>query len=1337
MKNCMGTKHPSSFNRQPENSPPVTPSNHVKKIRARLPHVMERDRHPFAGRLKNILKKSKGRDPDEKTTQQLKSLRKRVEASISEKDRRLQDLPKVSFPENLPITAKKDAIVHAIREHQVLIISGDTGCGKSTQIPKMCLEAGRGIGGKIACTQPRRIAATTIARRIAEELGEELGKSVGYKIRFKDRTSRYGYIKIMTDGMLLAETQQDPRLNEYDTIIVDEAHERSLNIDFILGILKNLLIKRKGLKLIITSATMDTEKFSEAFGGAPVIQVSGRRYPVAVEYLPVDPEKQDRGESTYVDMAIKGVEMVRNRGQAGDILVFMPTEQDIIETCDRLEARNLFPPEAGLILPLFARLPNSRQRRIFAPFAGQKIIVSTNVAETSLTIPGIKIVIDTGLARISRYLPRTRTTSLPVSPISKSSADQRKGRCGRLENGICIRLYSQEDYDARPEFTDPEILRSNLAEVILRMISLRLGHIASFPFLDRPNPRSIKDGFDLLVELGAVVRKNGGVSLTEKGRIMAKMPIDPKISRMTLEAQEEGCIREVAVIASALSIQDPKERPLEKAGQADQKHARFKDPDSDFITLLNIWNHYHRSWETLRTQNKMRKFCREHFLSFVRMREWYHIHQQLSSILEEQGIKDQNPYEDRKGKNRYAGIHRSILSGYLSNIAVKKDKNFYLAARGREVMLFPGSILFNKGPEWIVAADMVKTSRLFARTAAKINPDWLERLGGDMCKSSYSNPHWEKKQGEVRAWEQVSLYGLVIVPRRSISYGSIDPAASHHIFVRSALVEGHVKKGFPFLDHNLGLIEKIRRLEEKVRRRGMLVGDDVMAEFYSSRLAGVYDIQTMEKVIKERGGDGFLKMTEADIVITYPAETELAQYPDEMTVGSSAIKFSYKFAPGKPDDGVTMKVPSSMSSYVSPDHLDWVVPGLFREKITALIKGLTKHYRKQLVPVSKTVDIIMAEMERRSEPLLSTLGRFIYRRFGVDIPASQWPVSEIPDHLNMRISITDHRGREIRSGKDASILNEYAPCLSPAQIEPDTWEKTRAEWEKNGIVSWDFQDLPETISLGSGLLAYPGLEPAAKGVNLCLFKNSREASETHKRGVKALFMIRFRKDLKSLKKDLKLPEAISAKAAYFGGDRTVERGMLDNIMDRFFLLNIRTIAAFEAHTSAIGRSILSEGRSLKERTERVLDAYHNVRQNIYTIQTANRANPWVQAFASRLTRELEGLVPKDFLDRYTPDRIAHLPRYLKALKIRAERGVYDREKDQEKADRLRPFTEALRKNLADISSHASLEKRKSFEEFFWMVEEFKVSLFAQELKTPFPVSAKRLEKKLREVERMV
>lgn len=583
----------------------------IKKIRSRISHAMEKDQSAFSRRLNRILTKHTGSDLTEKAIQQLIILEKNIGTSISRKQLRVKNLPNLSYPETLPITSRKDDIAETIRNHQVVIIAGDTGSGKSTQIPKMCLEAGRGIERKIACTQPRRIAATTIAARIAEELGEEIGHSVGYKIRFKDRTSPDGYIKVMTDGMLLAETQQDPSLHAYDTIIVDEAHERSLNIDFILGILKTLLERRRDLRVIITSATIDTEKFSAAFGGAPVIEVSGRRFPVTVEYLPVDPRLQETGDVTYVDMAVNAVVKVCGRGPFGDILIFMPTEQDILETCDRLEGKQL---KNATILPLFSRLSGAQQRRVFQPVSGRKIVVATNVAETSLTIPGIRFVIDTGLARILRYIPRTRTTSLPVSPISRSSADQRKGRCGRLENGTCIRLYSEEDYDSRPEFTEPEILRSNLAEVILRMISLKLGDIGAFPFLDSPNPRSIKDGFDLLVELGAVVRRNGTVFLTDKGRLMARMPVDPKISRMIIEARKEGCVHDIAVIASALTVQDPRERPMEKAAHADQMHARFKDVGSDFVTLLNLWNSYHRSWETLKTQNRIRKFCREHFL---------------------------------------------------------------------------------------------------------------------------------------------------------------------------------------------------------------------------------------------------------------------------------------------------------------------------------------------------------------------------------------------------------------------------------------------------------------------------------------------------------------------------------------------------------------------------------------------------------------------------------------------------------------------------------------------------------------------------------------------------
>ena len=1261
--------------------------------------------------------------------------KKRIKRSVAEKQLRLRHRPRVSFPENLPITAKKTEIIDAVRKFPVVIVAGDTGSGKSTQIPKMCLAAGRGIDGKIACTQPRRIAATTIAGRIAEELGETVGASVGYKIRFKDRTHKQGYIKILTDGMLLAETQQDPQLYEYDTIIVDEAHERSLNIDFILGILKNLLKKRKDLKLIITSATIDTEKFSRNFDNAPVIQVSGRRYPVAIQYRPVDPELQEKGDMTYVDAAVKTVQDICHSGAFGDILIFMPTEQDILETCERLEGRAL---KSVTILPLFARLPGPRQALVFKSANKRKVIVSTNVAETSLTIPGIKYVVDSGLARISRYLPRTRSTSLPISPISKSSADQREGRCGRLENGICIRLYSEEDYESRQEFTDPEILRSNLAEVILRMISLKLENISKFPFLDKPNPRSVKDGFDLLVELGAIIRKNGKPILTPRGRMMAKMPIDPKISRMILEAESKGCVYDVAVIASALSIQDPRERPPEKAAQADQIHGQFRDAGSDFITLLNIWRQYHSSFKTLKTQNKLRKFCKTHFLSFVRMREWHHLHDQISNILKSQGIRNENQQNLDTPKDRYAAIHQSILSGYLSNIAIKKDKNMYQAARGREAMLFPGSTLFNKGPDWIVAVEMVKTSRLFARTAAKIDPEWLETLGGNLCKSTYSNPHWEKKAGQVRAFEQVSLYGLVIVPNRLKSYGSIDPVVSHEIFIRSALLEGEIKKKFRFLIHNQALVEEITQVEEKVRRRGIRVSDERMETFYSSRLPGVYDIRTLLKEIKKQGGDDFLKMTRSDVIAEVPDQDEVAQYPDEMTVGNSAFQFSYKFRPGKPDDGVTLKVPLNQASEVSPHHLDWGVPGLFKEKITALIKGLPKRYRKQLVPVSHSVDIILCEMEKSRDPLISTLGKFIYERFGVDIPAVAWADSHIPEHLQMRVSIRDHRNRELKSARDASILSRLPKIdIKQTEQQSDVWQKAAAQWEKQGFVTWDFQTLPEIISLTPDLAAFPALSPGENSVEIRLFKTRREALGCHLKGVRNLFMLHFRKELKLLKKDLRIPAHLSSKTVDFGGPKSVENAMFDTLVSRFFDHDIRTKTAFNDTVDDVAHEIFPSGKQLMELTEQVLSSYHHATQVIHRVKVKNKTNIPAADLCKRLLTEMGALVPRDFVERYPMERLPHLPRYLRALEIRAERGAYNPDKDRKKEILILPLKKALKENLADITSSASPLKRRAFEAFFWMVEEYKVSIFAQELKTAIPVSAKRLDEKMRELERLV
>ena len=1291
----------------------------IEKIQSLVPDMMLRDQRKLLRQLKGLRR----RPGDLKA--RLDSLESWAEASVAERKTRRENKPTVTFPADLPITSKAQEIIRLIKEHPVVIVSGETGCGKSTQIPKMCLQAGMGTAGKIGCTQPRRIAAITIAHRIAQELGEEIGRSVGYKIRFRDRTSPRAFIKIMTDGMLLAETQADPGLSEYDTLIIDEAHERTLNIDFILGILKTLLPSRPGLKVIITSATLDTDKFSAAFGGAPVVHVAGRLYPIDVEYMPVDPEQEEQGETTYIDMAVKAVDTLRAKKRFGDMLVFMPTEEDILETCERLRGRQ-YP--ATQVLPLFARLPASEQGRVYTA-TGSKIVVATNVAETSLTIPGIKYVIDTGLARIPRYLPRTRTTSLAIGPVSRSSADQRKGRCGRVQNGVCMRLYSEEAYESRPVFTSPEIQRSNLAEVILRMLSLKLGHPSGFPFLDPPSERSIKDGFDLLVELGAVVKAGQDFRLTERGKMMARMPLDPRIARMLLEAAQEGCLEETAVIASALSIQDPRERPAEKALQADQMHAPFKDPDSDFLTLLNIWNRYHREWETLKTQNQMRKFCTTHFLSYTRMREWVYTRDQIAAILKEQRIVARK----LQGAPRYDSLHRSVLSGYLSNIALRKEKNLYLSTRGREVMLFPGSTLFNKTPGWIVAAEIVKTSRLFARTAAKIDSGWLEALGGELCRSSYSEPYWDKHRGEVRAFQQVTLFGLVIVPRRSVSYGSINPKEAHEIFLQSALVEGNMEKPLPFLIHNKNLVAELRAIEDKLRRRDILVSDTAIAGFYSERVKGVCDAAGLKKMIKEKGSDDFLRLTKKDLLQTMPEEEELVGYPDEFRAEGRAYPCKYAFAPGRLEDGVTVKVPAGLVSTIPAECLDWGVPGLLREKVTALIKGLPKRYRKLLVPASQTVDVILENMERGEHSLVNTLSAFVYSHFGVDIPATVWSEVEVPEHLRVRVAVVDHAGKELDAGRDIHLLSRsdrqrQAPESSAA------WEKGRKRWERKGITTWDFGELPESLSLAENLVAYPALEPCEESVSLLLFRNREEALASHRKGVRWLLARHFAKDLKYLRRNLTLPQDAATAARHFGGADALQEAMFEHLVSRSFEENFRKAEEIEEAFRTMGPVIMERGSALKDQVLKILDAYHEVQTTLRAMRGAKNTD---QALALKIQEELSALVPLDFLKLYDADRLNHLPRYLKALQVRAERGANDPEKHRLRTAQVEVFAGSLRRLTQNLSPYASGAKRVALEDFRWMIEEFKVSLFAQELKTAFPLSRKRLEQKEREIERMV
>ncbi len=1335
------------------------PSNN-KKLDALLSAAMHADRIEAERGLRKVkqLRRKGGQAEQVKTL--LAGVEARLTQSVKRRAWRLTHVPALNYQPDLPITARKDDIIAAIKKHPVVIIAGETGSGKTTQIPKFCLAAGRGMAGMIGCTQPRRIAATTVSRRIADELSVDLGQAVGYKIRFKEKAGRNTFIKIMTDGILLAETQNDPYLNAYDTIIVDEAHERSLNIDFVLGILKNLLTRRRDLKLIITSATIDTEKFSKAFGNAPVIEVSGRMYPVETRYLPEPRGKNDDTDLSHIESAVTALDKLQREGPYGDILVFMPTEQDIRECCSLISGKKY---RNTTVLPLFARLSSGEQKKVFTRFAGRKIIVATNVAETSITIPGIKYVVDSGLARMSRYTPRYRITALPIVPVSRSSADQRKGRCGRVADGICVRLYTKEDYLARPLFTKPEILRSNLAEVILRMIHLGLGDIDFFPFIDRPADKSIQDGFQLLLELGAIKKTgtstarrretsardrkhppNGAYRLTTVGRLMAKLPIDPRLSKMIIEAGQKGCLEEITVIAAVLSIQDPRQRPAEKKQAAHEAQAVFSDPQSDFITLLNIWKRYADAGGLRKSAAKLKKFCKSHYLSFRRMREWLDIHHQLTFILQENGLKKkkapvvEKPPPQSAFSGLYTAVHKSILSGFLSNIARQKEKQYFQGAHDKEVMIFPGSGLFKKPGSWIVAAEFVETSRLFARTVANIDVAWLEDIGGSQCRRTHRDPHWEKNRGAVVAAEQVSLYGLIIVPGRPVSYGPIDAAEAAQIFIRQALVAGEVKTPFGFLRHNLELIEEIRGMEDKFRRRDILVHEEQMADFYNCRLDRVYDTRTLKKLIRQQGGDDFLRLDKNDLLRYTPNPDEMNLFPDKVRLGTRAFECLYQFEPGKHDDGLTVKIPSADAPTVDRSRLDWLVPGMVREKVAMLIKSLPKEYRKRLVPVNATVDIILKEMPETDTPLIVALGGIIHQRFGVDIPASAWPLDSLPDHLKMRIEIVDSRNRVIHQGRGSTLLDE------PLTINAASREFSRLKqaWEKTDIQTWDFGDIPEQVALKDGIgvewTTYPGLEADGNTINLRLFQDKARALASHREGVAALYARKFSRDLKFLKQNLRLPPQMDPPVHYFGGRKKVEQRIYSHTVKHMFSLDIRKASVYmrrEEHFATEG--IHTRGQKEVQGIVAVLNAHHEARTVIHRLEAANRRKVQILNFLEELRGDLANILPEAFIDLYDLSRLAHIPRYVKAIAIRAQRGVDNLEKDRQRGHDIRAVDKALNTLIRDLDDTTSNEKRVAVEALFWHIQEYKVSVFAQELKTAVPVSKKKLEQQIKAIERMI
>jgi len=1293
----------------------------VAEIEAQLEHVMLQDRVRLSERLR------RARGSRNNRTKDLLNIKKAAGISSRLFEKRASLFEQIEYPDGLPILDRRKEIVQLIRDNPVVVIAGETGSGKTTQLPKMCLEAGRGVGAKVACTQPRRVAALSVSRRIAEEMGATWGKEVGCKIRFRDQTAPETLIKMMTDGMLLAEIQNDPDLLEYDTIIVDEAHERSLNIDFLIGYLRRLMEKRPDLKIIITSATIDTEAFSKAFGDAPIVEVSGRMFPVEVIHRPLEEILGEQDDFTYIDGAVEAVQEVMETSQRGDILLFMPSEKDIHETRRRLEGRRFKHTE---VLPLFGRLTASEQQRVFSTQKFRRIVVATNIAETSLTIPGIRYVVDPGLARISRYNPRTQTQRLPIEPISQSSARQREGRCGRLEGGICIRLYSEQEFDSRPEFTQPEIHRANLAEVILRMMALKLGDVASFPFIDAPRPQSIQGGYLLLKELGALDAQN---NLTEMGREMSRLPISPTVSRMVLHAEKEGAVREVLVIASAISIQDPRIRPEGEEKQADQAHGRFRNRDSDFLSLLKIWDVYHDTLEKMKTQRNVRKFCKSHYLSYNRMREWRDIHTQLR-----QAVREIDGFQMHQDPASYDAIHRSVISGLLSNVAQKKEGNHYRAARGREVMLFPGSGLFNhkafdeskektddKTPPWIVAAEMVETSRLYARTVSSVQPDWLAELGGHLCTSTFKDPFWNNRSARVMVTETLTLYGLQVHKRR-IGYGKVDPDAATEIFIREALLNQEIRTKHEFLEHNEKLRKKVEAWQIQNRQYEWVDVDEAVYKFYATHISGVSSIHDLNRIVKANRltNPKFLFMTEADLVGEKEVDHDEGAFPGQIEMDGEALAVSYAFRPGQDDDGVTLKVPYKLIHHVRSEVLDWLVPGLLQEKVTHLLRGLPKAKRKQFVPVPETARRIAGELAPTKASFLEALEDHIQNRYGVHVLRSDWSNETLPDHLRMRVEVVGNKGRPVASGRDIQALaNELDQHDTPG--ESRAWTKAFAKWESGNLEGWSCRDLPERVEVteigGVPVYGFPGLYAEEERVCVRLFKDREEAERESRSGLFRLYEYELKRELSALRSELRDLDRLNLLYQPFGSTDDLREHALEHLESYIFDRPVfpLTEAAFQLGAAQARERLSTLSERLSEDLETVLVHFREL-----------KVMP--EAYPGML-QDVDRLLPVNFLQTIAYERMKHIVRYLKALLLRAQRSKLAPGKDKQKRQQIEYYQDRLNDLQGDRKPN-SLAGQTLMEEFRWMLEEFRVSVFAQELGTSQPVSPKRLDRLLEEIE---
>jgi ATP-dependent helicase HrpA len=1226
--------------------------------------------------------------------------------------RRLANLPQPTYPEALPVVARREEIARTIAAHQVVIVSGETGSGKTTQLPKICLQLGRGVHGLIGHTQPRRIAARTVAARIAQELKSPLGGAVGYKVRFADKVSPDTYVKVMTDGILLAETQGDRLLKSYDTIIVDEAHERSLNIDFLLGYLKRLLPQRPDLKLIVTSATIETERFSRHFDGAPVIEVSGRTYSVEHRYRPLEAQDEDEADQDIDDAIVEAVDELAREKPGGDILVFLPGEREIRNATEALRRHH---PKGAEILPLYARLSFEDQERIFKPGRGRRIVLATNVAETSLTVPGIRFVIDTGLARVNRYSWRNKVEQLQIEKISKASADQRAGRCGRVAPGVCIRLYSEDDFLSRPAFTDPEILRSSLAAVILRMKALRIGDVEDFPFLEPPSARVINDGYQLLSELGAVDENN---DLTHVGWQLAKFPIDPRIARMVLAAHRDKCLREVLIIASALSIQDPRERPFERADAADRAQEQFQEERSDFLAYLKLWSFFDEALAHKRSNRKLVELLHEHFLSHRRMREWRDIHGQLAALVAELGMQ---PNEDAATHDQ---IHRALLAGLLGNIGVKSEEGAeYFGARGIRFLIFPGSVLRKSMPKWIMAAELVETTRLYARNAARIAPEWIEPLAVHLVRRQYFDPHWDRDRGMVMAYERVSLHGLTIIPRRRVHYGPINPLEAREIFIHRALAAFEFETRGTFFEANRALVRDLRDLEAKARRPGVLVDEHTLYAFYDLFVpAGIYNRAGFERWRREAEAKDprLLHLTREYLMRHAAADIAESLFPDTLRVEGAELRLRYRFEPGASLDGITVTVPLHLLNTLDVTPFEWLVPGLLREKATWAMKALPKAIRKQLFPLPDQVNAFV-DGAAQDTPFFEALRKFVQRRIGEPLPDDAWRGKQVPAHLCMNIRVVDDAGRELAVGRDLLALK--GQLGQAAQL---TFAESESGIERAGVRTWDFGDLPESIAFVRNrrkLTGYPALVDEGGSVAIRLFDLKAAADREMRAGVRRLLRLALREQMRSLEKSPPgfLHAALQLRTIVNAED--LKEDLLEAIADRAFIGDDplpRTQKAFEAQRTRARARLAAVTESAMRLLAAIADEYQRLAGRLATAK-GPLARP-----AADVKAQLVRLIRKGFVSATPWEQLSHLPRYLKAMQLRLDKYGNGPERDAKHTESIAALTKRYDERVEKLRKAAIEDPRMG--EYRWALEELRVSLFAQELKTPYPVSYKRLEK---------